>query len=376
MFHITTCVIILLAAIKCNHDQKQYPRAETDIVCLCICSKGNFISRTKSIRNRPLKPGCTSIIFLLLMLCGDVETNPGPITASTTTDLCGTCNKVVKTGEKALGCEYCNTWFHIVCEKYSEVEYEMLKKPQSHWFCKRCDDKAIDVLQIMRNTKEFQDKMVERIEAVEKKVELVEKVEGPMADRVVEIVQKEIAEERERRIREWNVVIRGMDDVSLREDDEDEKEEEQGAVGGINPPSARMDQQMMTERKVEYLVESGLELPKINITGIRKLRNKDIVIITLGSREEKHKVLDKARSLNRTDMWKNVYVTPDMTRKEQEIDYNLRKELKERREKGEKNLVKRGGRLVTLEPRPKEKPPEPRKYRSRELRSSVRSNTE
>ena len=204
----------------------------------------------------------------------------------------------------------------------------------------------------------------------------VEKVEGLMADRVEEIVQKEIGEERERRIREWNVVIRGMDDVSLREDDEDEKEEEQGAVGGINPPSGRMDQQMMTERKVEYLVESGLELPKINITGIRKLRNKDIVIITLGSREEKHKVLDKARSLNRTDMWKNVYVTPDMTRKEQEIDYNLRKELKERRDKGEKNLVKRGGRLVTLEPRPKEKPPETWKYRSRELRSSVRSNTE
>ena len=117
-------------------------------------------------------------------------------------------------------------------------------------------------------------------------------------------MQKEIGEERERRIREWNVVIRGMDDVSLREDDEDEKEEEQGAVGGINPPSARMDQQMMTERKVEYLVESGLELPKINITGIRKLRNKDIVIITLGSREEKHKVLDKACSL-RANLFKN-----------------------------------------------------------------------
>ena len=73
----------------------------------------------------------------------------------------------------------------------------MLKIPQLHWFCKRCDDKAIDVLQITRNTKEFQDKMVKRMEAVEKKVELVEKVEGPMADRVVEIVQKEIGEERE-----------------------------------------------------------------------------------------------------------------------------------------------------------------------------------
>ena len=98
------------------------------------------------------------------------------------------------------------------------------------------DDKEIDVLQIVRNMKEFQEKMVERMEAVEKTVELVKKVEGPMADRVVEIAQKEIGEERERRIREWNVVIRGINEVSLREDDEDEKEEEQGVVGGINPP--------------------------------------------------------------------------------------------------------------------------------------------
>ena len=49
----------------------------------------------------------------------------------------------------------------------------------------------------MRNVKELQEKMVERMEAVEKKVELVDKVEGPMADRVVEIVQKEILEKSE-----------------------------------------------------------------------------------------------------------------------------------------------------------------------------------
>ena len=38
-----------------------------------------------------------------------------------------------------------------------------------------------------------------------------------------------------------------------------------------------------------------------------------------------------------------MYVTPDMTRKEQEIDYNLRKELKERRDKGEKKLSQERG---------------------------------
>ena len=233
--------------------------------------------------------------------------------------------------------------------------------------------------------KEFQEKMVERMEAVEKKVELVEKkvelvekVEGPMADRVMEIVQKEIGEERERRIREWNVVIRGMNEVSLRED---EKEEEQGAVGGINPPprEQKMDQQQKTVKKVEELLERGLKLPNITIKGTRNFRNKDVVVVTLGSREEKYEVLDKARSLNRNARYKNVYVTQDMTRKEQEIDYHLRKELKERRDKGEKNLVIRGGRLVTLEPRAKEKPPEPLTYTDHGrclLRSSVRSSTE
>ena len=100
---------------------------------------------------------------------------------------------------------------------------------------------AIDVLQIVRNMKEFQEKMVGRMEYVEKKVERVEKVEGPMTYIVVEIVQKEIGEERERRIRERNVVIRGMNEVSLGEDDEDEKEEEQGTVGGINPPPGEQD---------------------------------------------------------------------------------------------------------------------------------------
>ena len=91
--------------------------------------------------------------------------------------------------------------------------------------------------------------------------------------------------------------------------------------------------------------------PNITVTGIRHLRNKDVVIVTVGSREEKYKVLDKARSLNRTYRWKNLYVTPYMTVEEQEVEYNLRKELKERRDKGEK-LSQERGRLVTLEARP------------------------
>ena len=81
--------------------------------------------------------------------------------------------------------------------------------------------------------KEFQEKMVGRMEAVEKKVELVEKVEGPMADRVVEIAQKEIGEDS--RVRTKNT-------------------------------------------------------PNITITSIRKLRNKDVAVVTLGSREEKYEV--------------------------------------------------------------------------------------
>ena len=53
-------------------------------------------------------------------------------------------------------------------------------------------------------------------------------------------------------------------------------------------------------------------------------------------------LLDKARSLNRNTRYKNVYVTQDMTRKEQEIDYHLRKELKESIDKGGKTWSKEG----------------------------------
>ena len=62
-----------------------------------------------------------------------------------------------------------------------------------------------------------------------------------------------------------------------------EKEEVRRAAGGANPaPEQKMDQHQNTEKKVEEFVENGLKLPNITITGIRKMRDKDVGVFSKG----------------------------------------------------------------------------------------------
>ena len=48
-------------------------------------------------------------------------------------------------------------------------------------------------------------------------------------------------------------------------------------------------------------------------------------------------------------MWKNVYVNPDMTKQQRHKDFQLRQELKRRREEGENDLIIRNGVIIQKE---------------------------
>ena len=45
---------------------------------------------------------------------------------------------------------------------------------------------------------------------------------------------------------------------------------------------------------------------------------------------------------------RHIIITPDLTLKEQVLDFKLQSELKERRNKGERNLVIRKGLIISL----------------------------
>ena len=51
---------------------------------------------------------------------------------------CGICNKSVKNNHKAIQCDSCDLWIHIVCNDISDAEYECLKTEDDPWYCLVC----------------------------------------------------------------------------------------------------------------------------------------------------------------------------------------------------------------------------------------------
>ena len=70
------------------------------------------------------------------------------------------------------------------------------------------------------------------------------------------------------------------------------------------------------------------------------------MITTLENAETKMELLKMAPQLRHHERWKNIFVTPDLTREEREEGKKLRDELKARRQAGESNLMIRRGRIV------------------------------
>ena len=74
--------------------------------------------------------------LILLLLCGDVECNPGPATNSIFP--CGFCELPVGWQDMALCCDCCDIWFHRSCLSLSESRYNALGQCDESWKCYRC----------------------------------------------------------------------------------------------------------------------------------------------------------------------------------------------------------------------------------------------
>ena len=68
---------------------------------------------------------------------GDVNPNPGPVKYP-----CAECQKPVKSNQKAVLCDVCDTWSHFKCLNSSnhlgKNEFERLSNSTDSWACKLC----------------------------------------------------------------------------------------------------------------------------------------------------------------------------------------------------------------------------------------------
>lgn len=74
-------------------------------------------------------------ILSLLILCGDISSNPGPNWKYP----CGVCLKPVKINQKGLLCDSCESWYHARCCSISDDLYNDLANSSCSWICCVCD---------------------------------------------------------------------------------------------------------------------------------------------------------------------------------------------------------------------------------------------
>ena len=83
-----------------------------------------------------LKPQQLDMIALmvLLVLSGDIESNPGPVRYP-----CTMCNESVRRNQRAILCSECDGWTHAKCCGVSQAEHQTLSKRfDNTWLCPGC----------------------------------------------------------------------------------------------------------------------------------------------------------------------------------------------------------------------------------------------
>ena len=101
-------------------------------VSQCLASIRKLGNRRSSEGLRSFKPSKGTNLFILIILAGDIEMNPGPRFQ------CGLCKKYRKASDRLLECEECEKRFHASCSNLSDNELLRIESDDGAWYCTNC----------------------------------------------------------------------------------------------------------------------------------------------------------------------------------------------------------------------------------------------
>jgi len=101
----------------------------------------------------------------------------------------------------------------------------------------------------------------------------------------------------------------------------------------------------------ESIVAKDLKIEEARVTNAVRLGkvtqgHPRVLLLTMCSEHIKWKILNQATKLCDSSTWKKVYISPDLTAKEREVNRKLCDELKRRKEAGEMNLMIKRGKII------------------------------
>ena len=287
------------------------------------------------------------------------------------------CDKCKSAVQSLICCERCSLWMCMSCAGIlSEAKFAILKEDDMTWFCTPCRGLAVQAAQtdklIEDRCRHYMTIAMDEIHCVKNElkkdiravstsvtqiVEDIDTLKRDMKDhqdkvnstanyqdptflnKTKQLIREETQEIRMRELRECNLIITNMV--------EEDRNTESGTATEEDSDMAR----------VNDMIKNVLQLDDVEVTHVSRLPKPDsderkrLVMVKLASREQRNKVLKNKAKLKREINWKDVYVSCDMTKNEKHENYLLRKELKERREKGEQVRLQSGKIVLEQEAR-------------------------
>ena len=277
---------------------------------------------------------------------------------------CGECRKTVGKNAKGVQCEHCLLWFHCACENVSDETYKILGQEKVHFYCGRCDKAVMKLMHVLVDIQERQERLEqdvirmkrdmddelrkvkeelselrkikplsdsdqihvndEEVKRLQEEIGEVRNTVENRMDKTVKHVKEDLEEALEIERRKCNLIIHGVEESDAEKDVE--------AVINILGEGLHLD----FERHVDKVMRIGRLTPG-------KVRPVRLLLKKLDSKKE---ILSRAKQLKMNESFKRMFISPDLTRRQQEFDRDLRVQLKRIREEGENEARIKSGKII------------------------------
>ena len=247
-------------------------------------------------------------------------------------------------GHDAIFCEgTCNSWLHRQCAGLSKSLFQSLAKSEKSYHCPHC--RLASYESVVDNMKSIISSL-ERVKTLETKNSTnanisyasatassissqpipapQSSVTSPPNDHITTIVSSYLNEEKEKSKRRLNLIVHNLKEPSS-EDGATRKKED--------------------IKQINDLLQKHVEVTPSITNAIRLGKRGDrprLLRITVSTESEKANVLRNTFKLRREQETKNIFISPDMTPREQELNKKLRIDVKELNKDGNRYQIKNG----------------------------------
>lgn len=297
-------------------------------------------------------------------------------------NICLVCRILVK--DEGLACDVCGRWYHPPCQNVTDEEYAIVGKySKFHWYCDLCDKKMAEIVKSFAKLEVRQDKLEATMKVTNVELGVVKEDVKSLKDQLIvcnedcketaEAVKeisndvktvKELVVSYETKINDIcaDKVKVSMEQIRVEQEAEpinraeimEELEIERRRLNLVimKVPEEGKDEDIVKEIVTHLIGESGssaiVEVERIGrLSGDGKARP---LRVKLNQQNIRRDILHAAPKLKDNDTYKKIFVTPDLTRKQQAADKELRDKLKDfRKEDKEGDFKIKKGKIVKNE---------------------------